>query len=73
MKTEQTESLGNLLLKCRTARDLSLEDVARALKLSLGAISMIERGKSKPRRTTRAKLEAFLAKYGYLPKGKAAA
>lgn len=70
MRTEMAEiqDLIRLLVQCRTERRLTLIDVAKALKMSVGAISNLERGMAKPRRTTRLKLENFLRKHGYFPK-----
>jgi transcriptional regulator with XRE-family HTH domain len=70
MKTGNTETaeLIQLLVQCRTERNLTIPDVAKALNMSTGSISNIERGVGKPRRTTIAKLEQFLRKHGYFPK-----
>jgi transcriptional regulator with XRE-family HTH domain len=73
MKTGNTETIDtteliNLLIQCRAERSLTIPDVAKALKMSTGSISNIERGVGKPRRTTIAKLEQFLRKHGYFPK-----
>jgi transcriptional regulator with XRE-family HTH domain len=70
MKTGNTETqeLIQLLVQCRTERNLTIPVVAKALKMSTGAISNIERGIGKPRRTTLAKLAEFLRKHGYFPK-----
>jgi DNA-binding XRE family transcriptional regulator len=64
--------LANLLVRCRTERNLRLDDVAAATGLTLMTISLVERGKTQPRRTTRAKIEDFLRKHGYFPKQVAA-
>lgn len=64
--------LATLLVRCRTERDLRLEDVAAATRLTVMTISLVERGKTQPRRTTRLKLEEFLRKHGYFPKQEAA-
>lgn len=60
--------LGELLVQCRAERNLSLEDVATAVGLSVMTLSNVEAGRKSPRRTTRAKLEAFLRKHGYFTK-----
>lgn len=70
--TADTE-LAEMLVRCRSERSLSLAQVARAVKLSPRAVSMIERGEHVPRRTTRLKVVAFLEKHGYFPKSEVAA
>lgn len=62
------EELGELLVRCRAERNLSLEDIAKAVGLSVMTLSNVEAGRKMPRRTTRAKLEAFLHKHGYFVK-----
>jgi transcriptional regulator with XRE-family HTH domain len=71
MKTKENE-IGKLLLACRTERTLTLQDVAKILGMSIGALSNIERGLARPHRANRAKIEAFLRKHGYFPKAEAA-
>jgi transcriptional regulator with XRE-family HTH domain len=60
--------LASLLFLCRTEKHLSLEEVGQAVGLSRKGVSNIERNLSIPRRTTRARLEAFLLERGYVPK-----
>lgn len=68
------EHLGSLLLRCRAERKLSLEQVAKALRLSQTAVSQIERGVTKnPNRSSRLRIVQFLNKHGYFPKTEAAA
>jgi transcriptional regulator with XRE-family HTH domain len=62
----------NLLLRCRSERNLSLEEVGNAVGLSKRQVANIELGISKPRRTTRMRIEIFLRKHGYFPKPEAA-
>lgn len=64
--------LSRLLVQCRAERNLRLEDVAKATGLTVMTISMVERGHSHLRRTTRLKLEDFLRKHNYFPKTEAA-
>lgn len=68
MNPNTEADLIKLLVECRTERGLSLAQVAKAIKISTVALSNIERGLSKPRRTTRLRLEQFLRKHGYFPK-----
>lgn len=60
--------LSEMLVLCRTERNLRLEDVAKATGLTLMTLSLVERQKTNPRRTTRLRLENFLRKHGYFPK-----
>lgn len=69
--TEQDDLIA-LLVQCRTERQLSLAQVAKAVKISTVALSNIERGKAKPRRTTRLRLVNFLQRHNYFPKQAAA-
>jgi transcriptional regulator with XRE-family HTH domain len=61
----------DLLLRCRSERNLSLKEVGKAVGLSDRQVANIELGISKPRRTTRMRIEAFLRKHGYFPKPEA--
>lgn len=67
-KTYNEDDLVTLLIQCRSERDLSLEDVAKVIRISIKGLSNIERKLSKPRRTTRLRIETFLRKHGYFPK-----
>lgn len=69
---EAYTELIQLLVQCRTERGLTLPDIAKTLRLSVGTLSNIERGVANPRRTTRLKLEQFLRKHGYFLKQEAA-
>jgi transcriptional regulator with XRE-family HTH domain len=71
--TTTRDELPELLILCRSERNMSLADVAKAVRLSVPAIADIERGVSKPRRTTRLRIVNFLRKHGYFPKAEAAA
>ncbi|MCI0352844.1 MAG: helix-turn-helix transcriptional regulator [Acidobacteriales bacterium] len=71
--TSKNGDLIRLLIQCRSERDISLTEVARAIRVTPAAVSNIESGKSKPRRTTRLKLEEFLRRHGYFPKVEEAA
>lgn len=62
------DDLVRLLVRCRVDRKMTLTHVARAIGMSVGAISQIERSRTKPNRTTRLKLEDFLRRHGYFPK-----
>lgn len=73
MPEKHTSELSELILKCRIERGLTLLQFAKAVKMSGAGISKIERGLSKPNRTTEARLVAFLRKYGYFPKTEVAA
>ena len=53
------------LLACRSTHELTLRDVAEQVGLSVTAVSNIERGVAKPRRSTRARLLEFLRERGY--------
>jgi len=69
----QPADLAELLVRCRADKNLTLEHVAKATRLSTMTISYIEARTKAPRRTTRFRIEEFLRKHGYLPKeGKAA-
>lgn len=57
--------LSRLLIRCRSERALRLEDVATATGLTVMTISLVERDKTHPRRTTRSRIEEFLRKHGY--------
>jgi transcriptional regulator with XRE-family HTH domain len=72
MITDNQDDLTKLLVECRTERSLTLAQVAKAVKISTVALANIERGLSKPRRTTRLRLVQFLQKHGYFPKLEAA-
>lgn len=61
----KSSALPDALVRCRTNQDLSLHEVGRAVGLSVAALSNIERGLARPRRTTRLRLVAFLEKHGY--------
>jgi transcriptional regulator with XRE-family HTH domain len=67
-KPQRKNELGELLVRCRAERHLSLEDVADAVGLSVMTLSNVETGAKSPRRTTRAKLDDFLRKHGYFAK-----
>jgi transcriptional regulator with XRE-family HTH domain len=67
------KDLADLLIRCRTERSLTLEEVAASTQLTAMTLSMIERRKGHPRRTTMLKLEEFLRKHGYFAKSEAAA
>ena len=69
----QKDDLIKLLIQCRTERNLSLAKVAKAVKISIVAVSNIERGIAKPRRTTRLRIVMFLQRHGYFPKEQEAA
>jgi transcriptional regulator with XRE-family HTH domain len=71
-QTAEAEDLINLLVQCRTDRKLSLAQVAKAVRISTVGLSNIERGVSKPRRTTRLRIVNFLQKHGYYVKQAAA-
>jgi transcriptional regulator with XRE-family HTH domain len=62
------DDLPQLLLQCRADRNLTLEDVAKALGMSKKSLSDIELGRQKPSRKNRLKLEQFLRKHGYFSK-----
>lgn len=64
--------LPEVLVRCRTERNLRLDDVSRATGLTVMTLSLIERRKSPGRRTTLLKIEEFLRKHGYFPKLEAA-
>lgn len=57
--------LAALVVRCRTEKGLSLEQVGEAVGLSGKTVSNIELGRSAARRTTRAALEKFLRECGY--------
>jgi transcriptional regulator with XRE-family HTH domain len=67
-KKPSVKDMAELLVRCRTERNLTLEDVAAASGLTAMTLSMLERRKGRPRRTTLLKLEEFLRKHGYFPK-----
>lgn len=71
-KRPNAKDLAELLVRCRSERNLTLEDVAAATSLTAMTLSMFERCMGKPRRTTLLKLEEFLRKHGYFPKQEAA-
>lgn len=62
------DDLIKMLIQCRADREITLENVAKAVGVTTKAISNIERGMAKPRRTTRLRLEQFLARHGYFLK-----
>lgn len=64
--------LATLLLRCRTERKMTLEQVAKAVGITKKTVSNIERRLFSPRRTTRLRLVEFLRKHGYFPKSEAA-
>jgi transcriptional regulator with XRE-family HTH domain len=66
------DDLTKLLVQCRTERNLTLAQVAKIAKISTVALSNIERGIAKPRRTTRLRLVTFLQRHGYFAKEVAA-
>lgn len=59
-------SLVNVLIACRAEKRLSLEDVAKQIGITRASLCNIERGLSRPRRTTRYLLAIVLRKYGYV-------
>jgi transcriptional regulator with XRE-family HTH domain len=61
-----TPDLASLLVQCRADRNLTIDDLAKELQLSAGAVSNIERGIAIPRRMTRVKIETYLRNQGYL-------
>lgn len=65
--TKQDE-LPDLLLRCRSDRRLTLQDVADAIGVSKQAVSSFEARKSRLRRTTKLRLVEFLRKHGYFAK-----
>jgi DNA-binding XRE family transcriptional regulator len=69
---QEKDDLPALLLQCRADRNLTLDEVAKAVGLTKKCLSDIERGISKPRRANRLRLEDFLRKHNYFPKGAAA-
>jgi DNA-binding XRE family transcriptional regulator len=73
MKQAETYDIPSLLIQCRTERCLSLEDVARVVRISRQALAQIERGRTKPHRTTELRIVQFLNKHGYFPKTSEAA
>jgi DNA-binding XRE family transcriptional regulator len=73
MKHAVTYDLPQLLIQCRTDRCLSLEDVAKVVKISRQALAQIERGRTRPRLTTERRIVQFLNKHGYFPNTEAAA
>lgn len=74
VNAKQTElpELIQMLIRCRAERDLTMAQVAKSLKMSQGAISNLETGKAKLRRTTAIRIETFLRKQGYFAKSEAA-
>jgi DNA-binding XRE family transcriptional regulator len=68
MQRTPTAELSQLILQCRTERNLSLSEMAKQVHLSATGLSKIERKKVKPNRTTEGRLVAFLRKHGYFPK-----
>jgi hypothetical protein len=60
----------DLLLRCRSELNLSLEDVGNQVGLTKKQISNIEQRISKPRRVNLLRIEDFLRKRGYLPKAR---
>jgi hypothetical protein len=65
-KRSRPDNLADLLIRCRTEKNLTLENVAASTKLSAMTLSLLERQKGQTRRTTVLKVEEFLRKQGYL-------
>jgi transcriptional regulator with XRE-family HTH domain len=65
-RMSKTDPLPEMLLRCRVAHDMTLEDAARACGLTLMTLSYVERGIRMPRRDTRLRIENFLAKHGFV-------
>jgi transcriptional regulator with XRE-family HTH domain len=72
-KKPSAKDLADLLVRFRTERNLTLQDVAASTQLTAMTLSMLERRKGHPRRTTLLKLEEFLRKHGYFAKSEVAA
>lgn len=66
-RTERDGDLADLLFRCRAEKNLAQHEVGAAVGLSQKAVGNIEQRLSKPRRTTRARIEEFLRQQGYLP------
>lgn len=65
--------LRQALLVCRTDYQLSLDFVGKHVGLTKAAVANIERGISRPRRTTRLRIVRFLEERGYAVKDEEAA
>ena len=75
MATTKTyrSTVPDLLLRCRSELNLSLEEVGNEVGLTKKQIANIEMRVSKPRRVNLLRIEDFLRKRGYLPKLRAKA
>jgi DNA-binding transcriptional regulator YiaG len=63
MTKNQVDELVQDLVKCRSAHDLSREDVAREMKVSASTIYKWEKGRSSPTGLSRTAVEGFLKKH----------
>ena len=72
-KRPSAKDLADLLVRFRTERNLTLEDVAASSQINAMTLSLLERRKGNPRRTTLLKLDDFLRKHGYFAKPEVAA
>lgn len=69
--TDKRSELARLMEKCRSERGISLHSAAKRLGIHYTGLSKIERGLTKPRRTTALKIVDFLRAYGYFPRAAA--
>lgn len=72
LRTQNKDELPELLLQCRTERNLTLEDVGSSIGVSKQTVSSFETRRTQLRRTNRMRLVHFLRKHGYFPKTEAA-
>jgi transcriptional regulator with XRE-family HTH domain len=72
MKMQTKLDLREALLVCRTDHQLTLDFIGQRIGITKAAVAAIERGISRPRRTTRLRLVRFLAERGYAVKEEAA-